>query len=112
MMLPTANRIKAKGRIEEVMRKGKVLQSPNFGVAVLKSEEQTPKFAFVISTKISKLAVHRNRIKRSFNEGARRAISMVSLNHDYVFLAKKSISDKPTDEIIKEVYKFFSEVKI
>lgn len=112
MMLPTSNRIKAKGRIEEVMRKGKMLQSPNFGVALLGNNDNTPKFAFVTSTKISKLAVHRNRINRSFNEGIRRAMNMVPAGFDFVFLAKKSIADKPTDEIIKEVNSFFSGIKV
>ena len=112
MMLPTSNRIKLKGRITEVMKKGKLLQSENFGVAALSKDEETPKFAFVISTKISKLAVHRNRINRAFNEGVRHAFSYVSKNFDYVFLAKKSISDKSTDQIIKEVSSFFQTVKI
>lgn len=110
MMLPTANRIKLKGRIDEVMKSGRLLQSENFGIAALKKEEDTPKFAFVISTKISKLAVHRNRINRSFNEGVRRAFSSVPKNYDYVFLAKKSISEKSTDQVIKEVDKFFSKI--
>ena len=72
-----------------------------------KNGEEKPRFGFVISTKISKLAVHRNRINRSLHEGVRRVLSLVPENYDFVFLAKKSIEKKSTEEIIKEVDLFF-----
>ena len=107
-MLAREYRIKKKELIEEVKNKGTVLQSENFGVAKLKQNENSkPRFAFVISTKISKLAVSRNRINRALHEGVRRVLKEVPKTFDYVFLAKKSIAKKTTEEIIKEVEKFF-----
>ncbi len=113
MMLSSNYRIKEKGKIDEVKNKGRLLQSENFGVAVLKKDnEDSPKFAFVISTKISKLAVHRNRINRSLQEGIRMSLSVIPKNYYFVFLAKKSIIDKSTEFIIKEANTFFKSLKV
>lgn len=113
MILASQFRIKDKSRVEEVKSKGKLIQSENFGVAFLeKTGEENPRFAFVISSKISKLAVHRNRINRSMHEGSRRALNRVPKNFDYVFLAKRSISGRSTDEIIKEVGRLFDNLKV
>jgi ribonuclease P protein component len=108
MMLAREYRIKKKELIEKVKRRGTVLQSENFGISKLENEvNEKPRFAFIISTKISKLAVHRNRINRALHEGVRRALKSIPGKFDYVFLAKKSISKKTTEEIIKEVENFF-----
>ncbi len=113
MILSANFRIKDKGRIDEVKTQGKLLQSENFGVSYLINNlNDSPRFAFVISTKISKLAVHRNRINRSLHEGVRGALGYIPKFYDFVFLAKRSIASKSTEEIIKEVNKFFSNIKI
>lgn len=112
MILAREFRIFGKERIEEIKSKGSLTQSENFGVCKLKKEnEEKPRFAFVISTKISKLAVHRNRINRSLHEGVRRVLNKVPTYNDYVFLAKKTLTNKTTDEIIKEVVQFFEKGK-
>jgi len=108
MILPSQNRLKGNDRIEEIKRKGKASQDNLFGVLRLENTDNVPKFAFVISTKISKLAVHRNRINRSLHEGVRRSLIMVDKGYDYVFLVKKSIETKSTNEIIKGVESFFA----
>lgn len=108
MILPSHNRLKGTERIEEIKRKGKVVQNDLFGVIYMQNlPGDKPKFGFVISTKISKLAVHRNRINRSLHEGVRRILNLVPQNYDFVFLAKKSIEKKSTEEIIREVELFF-----
>ena len=107
-MLATVYKIKTHKEIEEVKSKGKIFQSTNFGVVVLKRQNQEkPRFVFIISTKISKLSVHRNRISRALNEGARRYITQIPGNFDFVFLTKKSIERKLSEEIIGEVEHFF-----
>ena len=112
-MLPSKNKLKGNLRIEEVKRKGKLRQSDNFGVAYLKREETSDaKFAFIISSKISKLAVQRNRINRSFQEGIRRVLNKIPKDLDFVILAKKNLSSRPTDQIIKEMSDFFDKFKI
>ena len=99
-------------RIEEVKNKGSLLQSSNFGVAILKNEgAKFPRFAFVISAKISKIAVHRNRLTRALHEGVRRNLGNIPKEFDFVILAKKSIVAKNTEDLVKEVEIFFSKLK-
>jgi ribonuclease P protein component len=87
-----------------VQENGKIFQSDNFGIAYLDREDNEPsKFAFIVSTKIAKEAVDRNRFKRAMSEAVR--IDSINLNpgYDVVFLAKVSIYKASTTNIMKEV---------
>ena len=89
---------------DRVQKAGKVYQSANFGIARFsRNDEATSKFAFIVSTKIAKDAVDRNRFKRAMSEAVR--ISSIDLKNGYdvVFLAKTSIARVPTSEVMKEV---------
>lgn len=94
-------------RINEVKLKGELLQSNNFGIRFLKNSSPVSRFAIVVSTKVSKFAVHRNRVKRALLEAVRQAMADVPKGFDYVFLTKSSIMSKTTDEIMREVFVFF-----
>jgi ribonuclease P protein component len=108
MMLPSENRIIGSKRVEEVKEKGRIIQGENFGLVKFnRKDDGPPKFAFVISTKISKLAVNRNRIKRSLHEGIRRNLRDIPKGYDFVLLTRKGIAGKTTEEIIEEVTTFF-----
>jgi len=110
-MLSSEYKIKNSYRIEEIKKKGKLIQGRLFAVAYLPSDEPRPRFSFVVSTKVSKLAVHRNRIVRAFNSGVRYNLGIIPPKFDYVFLAKKILEKTPTEEIIREVELFFKENK-
>ncbi len=112
-MLAVANRIKEKGKIDEVKSKGRLLQSDNFGISYLKkSSDQNPRFAFIVSTKISKLAVHRNRINRALQQGVRESLEKIPFGYDFIFLAKRGLEVKTRNDIIEEVKKFFNTVQL
>lgn len=111
-MLAVANRIRKGEEIEEVKKTGKLYQSDNF--AVIAKRRKTPdrvRFAFIISTKTSKLAVHRNRLKRAFNESCRLNTAHLPDDMDFVFLVKKSIARKTAEDIMREVNVFFKNRK-
>src|SRR4030042_2702395 len=112
MILPEQSRLKGSKLIESVKKGGKIQQSENFGVCYLnKDEKQTSRFAFIVSKKISKLAVNRNRINRAFNEGVRRCLKIIPKGVDFIFLAKREIANRSTEEIIKEVENFIKNFK-
>lgn len=95
--------------VEKVKQGGKLLQSQNFGVFVYQNRQASVcRFAFIISSKISKLAVHRNRVKRALNEVVRMNLSKIPKGYDFVFLVKKSIVSKTTEDIMRETQNFFS----
>lgn len=88
----------------KVQENGKVFQSSNFGIAYLDREDKEPsRFGFIVSTKIAKEAVDRNRCKRAMSEAVRiNSINLLS-GFDVVFLAKTNIARVSTADIMKEV---------
>jgi ribonuclease P protein component len=112
-MLAQVYSLRGANVINEILKKGQKRQSGSFGVFfVNRKDNDLPKFAFVISRKISRLAVNRNRVKRAMSESVRRNVARVPTGIDFVFLAKKSIVDKSTDEIMREVQNFISNLEI
>jgi len=89
---------------EKVKEEGKLFQAEAFAVAIQKREdsEQT-KFGFVVSTKVSGMSTQRNRVKRALSEAVRHNLNLIGRGYNMVFLAKKSIIKKSTEEIMKEV---------
>lgn len=87
-----------------VQNEGKVFQSENFGIAYVNREDTEPsRFGFIVSTKIAKDAVDRNRYKRAMSEAVRmESINLVN-GYDVVFLAKTSIPRVSTANVMKEV---------
>lgn len=87
-----------------VQDNGKVFQSDNFGIAYIKREDKDPsRFGFIVSTKIAKEAVDRNRCKRAMSEAVRIDSVNLAEGYDVVFLAKTSIARVSTTDIMKEV---------
>ncbi|OGM24642.1 ribonuclease P protein component [Candidatus Woesebacteria bacterium RIFCSPLOWO2_01_FULL_39_61] len=106
-MLTREYKLHRKDEFERVKQKGKVFQSENFGARVLKrSDKGKPRFGFIISTKISKMAVHRNRVMRAFNEAMRQNLIMIPKGYDFVFLVKRGIMKKTVEEIMTEIKSF------
>lgn len=106
-MLTREYKLRGKDEFEKVKQKGKVLQSENFGTRVLKrSDHGKPRFGFIVSTKISKMAVHRNRVSRAFHEAIRQNMVMIPKGYDFVFLVKKGIMKKTVEEIMAEIKSF------
>ena len=103
-MLAKKFRLTGEKDFARIQNEGKIFQSANFGIAYLKRDDTNPsKFGFIVSTKIAKDAVDRNRFKRAMSEAVRiDSINLVT-GFDVVFLAKVSIYRVSTAEIMKEV---------
>jgi len=102
-MIASESRLKKKD-FERVKEKGHIYQTNIFGICVLRrKDKRKSKFGFVVSSKISKLAVHRNRINRALSEAVRQNLDLVPLGYDIVFLVKKGIANKSTSQIMRKV---------
>lgn len=109
-MLASNNRLTKNDDIEKVKKEGKLFQRSLFGVIVLKkSPKENSRFGFIVSTKISKHAPQRNRIKRALREAVRHHLYIIGKGYDIVFLPKKETARKSTDELMKEVKLFVME---
>ena len=69
-------------------------------------ETKEIKFGFVISNKISKKAVDRNKIKRRISEVLVIKMDKFKMGTKIIFLAKKSLLKAKIEEIEKEIDKF------
>lgn len=110
-MLKRENRIRKRKDFEEVKGKGRMYYSPIFGVLVLKTGDKVKEFGLVISKKISKKAVERNKIKRLLAEAIRRNLDEISEGCRMVFLVKPSILGEKPEEIESEVIKLLKLLK-
>ncbi|OGM19226.1 ribonuclease P protein component [Candidatus Woesebacteria bacterium RIFCSPHIGHO2_01_FULL_37_10] len=75
-----------------------------------RKDSAKPRFGFIVSTKVDKMSIHRNRVKRALSEGVRFSLGLVPPGLDMIFLAKKSIVNKTTEEIMKEVETFLRQI--
>lgn len=103
-MLSKKFRLSGGNNFKRVQDEGRVYQSKNFGIAILnRNDAEASRFAFIVSTKIAKDAVDRNRFKRTMSETVRIASIDLFPGFDVVFLAKTSIVSVPASELMREV---------
>lgn len=108
-MLASIFTLKGDKNYERVRNEGKLFQSKNFGVSIyFRNDDTNSRFGFVVSTKISKNATQRNRIKRALNESVRHNLYILKNGYDVVYLAKPSIESVSTDEIMAENKEFLT----
>ncbi|MBU0572642.1 ribonuclease P protein component [Patescibacteria group bacterium] len=109
-MLAKKHRLTGRSILEEVKKKGSLYQADSFGILVSKRTDDEPsRFAFIVSTKISKTAVDRNKAKRKLREAVNQKIGKVANGHDVVFLAKKMTLERKSEDLTREVEKVFKE---
>lgn len=103
-MLSRQFTLKGEEAFERVRNDGRLFQFDSFGLSVLeRGDDANPRFAFIVSSKVSKEAVQRNRIKRALSEAVRFEMTRLKKGFDAIFLAKQIGTKKPTDELMREV---------
>ncbi len=104
-MLASKNRLKKKINFARIEIDGKMIQSKSFGMGIFdRKDEKISKFGFIISTKISKKAVIRNKIKRIMSEVVRLNLERIKTGLDVVFLIKPTAVKMTREELEKETY--------
>ena len=81
-VLKRENRIRSKKEFAEIKNKGRVLYSPLFGWLEYKEDDNLKKFGFIVSKKISKKAVIRNKIRRILAETVRKNLDKFEKEQD------------------------------
>lgn len=102
-MLSKDNILKKRADFEVVKDKGRLYQSPLFGMLVLSENVEETKFGFLISKKISKRAVDRNRIRRLMAEAVRFNLKGIKKKVWVVFLVKRKMLGLKQAEVRLEV---------
>ncbi|MEK7169021.1 MAG: ribonuclease P protein component [Patescibacteria group bacterium] len=107
-MLASKNRLKKKIDFARIEIDGVMYQSRSFGMGIYnRKDEESSHFGFIISTKISKKAVIRNKIKRIISEAIRKRLGSIKKGLDVIYLIKpfavkidKIELEREVDEII------------
>lgn len=111
-MLPKNNRIKKKKDFELIFKEGKSLSNSLFVVKFLSNNLELSRFAFVISQKVSKKAVVRNKIKRTLSRVIEGKLQEIKIGQDIVFIVLKGINKKSFLDIDSEVLNTFKKSKL
>lgn len=86
----------------------KTLFTPYFTVKVAPNTDQGNRFGFIVSKKIDKRAVGRNRLKRRFRANIEQLKDGLIGNHDFLFLLKKEAVDQTTKDLHSEITRILS----
>ena len=102
-MLPKLNRANA-AEITFVREEGQFIAGPLFSLLIADLTDQKPsRFAFIVSTKLSKRAVVRNRAKRLLREAGGSLLKKMVEGKIVLFLAKKSLLGQNSQIVNQEV---------
>ena len=99
-MLKKVNRLAKAKDIEKAFARGRTFFSPFFNIKFLVAPG-TPRFTVVVSTKVFKKAVSRNRLKRIIREYLRLNLSKFRRG-SYMIMVKPKISKLPEADILKD----------
>ena len=110
-MLPKKHRLTDDYDFRRVRRLGRVFNTPLFSVSLAKSKiPGNIRFGFVLSNKISKRAVDRNRAKRILREVAMEKLKRFPPGFDIVFFSKRSLIGRSYEEVSFNFDKVLSEI--
>jgi len=104
-MLQKINRLTKKKDFESIFKSGKGKKEKFLILRFKKNDLPESRFAFVVSLKVSKKAVIRNKIRRRLSEAVRLDLDKIKKGHDFVFVALPGIENQSYEEIKKNVLK-------
>lgn len=99
-MLNKKYRFHSRGGVQYVYQKGKTIRKPLGSLVFVKNERGFTRFAVVVSKKVLKTAVDRNRVRRRVYETIRQNFTKLPQSHDYIFIIHdKKVKDIPYSEL-------------
>lgn len=110
-MLEKNKRVRLKKDFENVFKKGKGLFEDSLGLKIVKNNLEFNRFGVIVSNKVSKKAVIRNRIKRQIRSILRMEELKLKVGYDSVILTQKEILKKNFQEIQKTISRLLNKNK-
>jgi len=104
-MLKKQFRLRKQKDFEEVFKRGAYFSEKFLVVKIKENSMSISRFGFIVSNKISKKSVKRNRIKRVLRESVRLLQKNVIPGFDVVFISKKDIVNRNFKEMSSSVEK-------
>ncbi len=112
-MLNKKYRFHSRGGVRFVYQKGKTIRKPGMSLVFLKNERHFTRIAVVVSKKVEKSAVKRNRIRRRVYEALRINFELIPKEYDYIFVVfSKEVLTLPFPELEKQLGELVAEAKV
>ena len=113
-MLPKANRLTKNQAIKDLAQKGKSFFLPEFSIKYLPkaNKREDSQFAFVVSAKVDKRAVVRNRLARQMREVVRGFSPNLANGYFVLIIAKKKALTLDFSKIKEQLTFAFKKIKI
>ncbi len=93
-MLPLKHRLKHDKDIKTLFAKGRSVFGNHIGLKFAKNGRQDSRFAVIVGSKVSKLAVDRNRLKRQIRAILQKHIASFVGGYDVMLLTRKETLGK------------------
>ena len=112
-MLNKKYRFHSRGGVKYVYRKGKTIRSDKISLVFCDNLKGKTRMAVVVSKKVEKTAVGRNRIRRRVYEVLRRNFDLIPSRRDYIFVVyTKSVAEMPVGELEKVLGELVEQSKV
>ena len=110
-MLKKINRIHLNKEFDRVFN-GQSFYGKSLGIKLAKNDLTITRFGIIVSAKVSKKAVARNRVKRQLREIVQQELPKLKNGYDAAFIVFKPILDKNFAEIKKLVEHDFKKLNL
>lgn len=111
-MLPKENRLRSKKDFDDVFKKGKGFKEDFLYLKFADNDLGFSRFGFIVSQKVSKRAVVRNRLKRAMRALVRTKMPKIKPGVDVVMIAISGLENKDFWELEAIFNKVFARAKI
>lgn len=111
-MLPKENRLKRKKDIENVWKHGKSQRFNSLLLKAVKNNLAKTRFAFIVSVKVAKKAVKRNKLKRRLREIIRKKLPQIKPGFDVIISALVGLTEKNFQQLEEIVDKLLEKTAL
>lgn len=111
-MLPKTNRLKKKKDFEKVFKKSQGFKENFLVLKIAKNNLKLSRFGFIVSTKFSKKATIRNKIKRRLSEIVKTKLSKIKKSRDGIIIVVPGLKIDNYWELEEIVNKLFEKAKL
>jgi len=111
-MLPREYKLKRDNDFKKVFKQGKYYRGNFIGIKFLRNSLESNQFAFIVSLKISKKAVIRNKIRRQLEEVVRLNFDQIKKGFNIVVMVDPQIIKEDYQKIEKELLNIFKKIEL
>lgn len=111
-MLPRKNRLHLQRDIERVRKTGRAIRGELFMLRFVSGQSNVSRFCCIVSKKVSKKAVERNRVARWTRESIKSYLLPIEGAYDIIIYAQRGIASCSFKFCEKEMFSLFQRANI